>query len=364
MIHLLRLIDRHKRKFRFAAVLIIIAALFVLGWQGGEDYVTNIYTELLGVVVSAGVTVVIVDSAYERQARIRLQRDLVNDAGSRSNDIAMHAIDRLRQNGWLTGSRGALRSADLRSANLQTVDMRLDDAGFPGDPSIIKRLGFKTLAKRHGTNLENAQLFRANLRRANLFFASLEKAILIQTDLTKVEAMLANLESASLFAAVMVEADFSRANLKNADLSRANLRGADLSYADLRGALMKSYHAPNSSSREGSSGDLSEGLEQFVHQLSIEMIRVLETAGQNAPENPLGWGADLRGANLQGAQLHDAIMDDVLLPDGTRYSSEMGADELLRFTDENHSDYDKTRDSINEFRRSVGLAELGGSSLS
>ena len=133
-----RFLDQRGKRFwwtvRFVFVGLIALAVFVLGWIGGSDYVTNIYTELIGVIISIGVTVVIVDQFYERRDRERekeqaqreeerrteeLKRRLVRDAGSRSNDVAIAAIDELREREWLEGDKGLLKGADLWKTNLK-----------------------------------------------------------------------------------------------------------------------------------------------------------------------------------------------------------------------------------------------------
>ena len=107
-----RFLDRRGRRFGWTGRLVLIAliaiAIFVLGWKGGEDYVTNIYTELIGVILSTGVTVVIVDQFYERRDReLRkeqqrrdkesrtqaLKERLLGEVDSEVNQIALRAID-------------------------------------------------------------------------------------------------------------------------------------------------------------------------------------------------------------------------------------------------------------------------------
>lgn len=107
----------------------------------------NIVTEALGVVTSVVISVFAIDRIYERRAEMRrteeLKRRLVVDAGSRSNDIALSAIEHIHAKDWLTGESGVLRNARLDYAELQNADLR-------------------------GADLQGALLTHANLEEAKL----------------------------------------------------------------------------------------------------------------------------------------------------------------------------------------------------
>jgi len=215
-------LDRRGKRFwwliRSVLVAIIGLAIYELGRIGGKDYVTNIYTELIGVVVSIGITVVIVDRYYERrdlerekESRQRaeeqqnndLKRRLVWEVGSGSNEFAKNAIGQMRYEGWLTGKNGLLKGEFLSNANLQ-----------------------------------NANLRNANLRRADLQDALLYKADLSYSKLRKANLRGAKLQGAYLFSVSLHGADFSHANLQGAKLTGANLRRAKLMFADFQGAFL------------------------------------------------------------------------------------------------------------------------------
>lgn len=351
-------IEQHRVLSRALVIALIVVAIFILGWQGGEDYVTNIYTELVGVIISAGVTVVIVDRAYERQSRIRLQRDLVQEAGSRSNDIVIYAIERLRKHGWLSGPSGLLKGADLRNANLQRADMRLESPAYGLESLLIRTYGAKTVAQQYGTNLEGAQLFRANLQQANLFCASLQEAIMNQANLTLASALGANLESAQLAGAVLIGADLSWANLTNADLRQTNLQCADLHRANLTGAVLQPFTPQRPNGSEDALNDKPNAPETAYNEDFDEFMEMSLEAGPDAPRDASRYGADLRGADLRGADLTGSKLESVFLPDGTLYSSNMDTDRLRAFTDTDHTDFQPTLNRINQYRRENGFTEI------
>ena len=222
MIHSIRSFrDRRGKRFWWLVRLLLIAlitlAIFLLGWIGGSDYVTNIYTELIGVTLSTGVTVVIVDQFYERRDRERqtneLKERLVQEARSRSNPRAIAAIEQLREKGWLVGDKGLLKGAYLAGADLQNADLNK--------------------ANLHGADLQNAKLQKVlmsagNLQDANLRFVSLQRARLWE----------ANLQDTKLWKADLQEAKLFKANLQNADLLGAYLQGATVRNANFSDATL------------------------------------------------------------------------------------------------------------------------------
>lgn len=130
--------------------------------------------------------------------------------------------------GW-ENMKASLDYADLKGANLKSVDLRCADLA--------------------GANLENANLKGADLSGANLRFACLKDTNLLGTNLY--EARLewvnlwganleeANLERANLWSAFITDTNFFRANLEYANLQLADLRWANLQMANLTGANLK-----------------------------------------------------------------------------------------------------------------------------
>jgi hypothetical protein len=183
--------------------LLIGAALFT-----GENplikdtgYWTNAFTEAISVMA----TVILIGKWTEQRAETRridqLKKDLVRNAGKRSNSVALDAIDDLRHEGWLCGENGLLKNQNLTRANLS--DANLWEANLSGAVSTFANFSFATLsgANLSGAILEHASLTDAKLGQSNLSFALLR-----------------------------------RANLSGADLLIADLSGADLCNADLTNA--------------------------------------------------------------------------------------------------------------------------------
>ena len=107
-----------------------------------QDFHMNLFTEAAGIVV----TVFVVNRWYAHREQENLKRRLTREAGSRSNDIAVSAVEWMRSEGWLKGKDGLLKGAALIEANLENA-----------------HLG--------GANLEGAELALANMQRTNLWDA-------------------------------------------------------------------------------------------------------------------------------------------------------------------------------------------------
>lgn len=278
-----RFVNQRRKRFwwtiRFALVALIASAIFMLGWKGGADYVTNIYTELIGVVISIGFTVVFVDRYYANRKESRqsavLKRRLVREAGSRSNDIAIAAIDELQDKGWLQDDDSLLKEAELYKAALQKANLSycnlvrtvfymaiLQDANLAG--SNLYEASF------NDANLRRAQLLGADLRKARLSQAALHDAELYQTDLTgavMIGALFqrAFLDSTNLKGSNLHHDDFTDANLSNADLRGAKVFDADFTNANLMGARLP----------DGSFGTTSK-MERFTNRYHPKFEQTLQ----------------------------------------------------------------------------------------
>lgn len=164
------------------------------------DYYANASTEL----TSIAITVLLIDTLNRRReehvSRLRELEQLTRQLGSGVNEVAKHAAEELRAEGWLTD--GTLQESDLRVANL-----------------------------------EDAKLWEADLQGANLQWAKLKRANLNRSMLVGANLMQSNLQTARLSGA-----DLRQANLIEAKLYRANLRGAQLDHADLTGAHLEGAH--------------------------------------------------------------------------------------------------------------------------
>ena len=287
-----KFIGRNKISFRIVVVILIVIAIFALGLFGGEDYVTNLYTELIGVTLSIGVTVVIVE-------RLNLKRRLVREAGSHANDIAISAIDQLREEGWLTGDNGLLKGVDLS-----------------------------------GANLENADLRGANLGWTNLKDADLRSAKLIGTDLRDTDLRFADLESANLS-----HAKLNSAKLFGANLQKTKLYGADFMLADLRNADLRWAEISMTKLGEKQQG----GADVFKDIPPPAKLRHVELQG-----------AYLEGAILPSQRYQDAIPPHesylycAVLPDEEKYTP---ATDMKKYTDPQHSEFQETLDEIEKIHQ-------------
>lgn len=303
---------RHSLRFDLLYGVVFLVIGVHLGsrlFDGGRDYFMNLFTEAMGVVG----TVILVNRWYghrreERQAREeerQLQerkRRLAREAGSRSNDIAIAALEQLSDNRWLEGDDGLLKGAFLSKASLQNA--RLSRA-----------------------NLEGSRMWNANLLKADLYDVNLQGAELRGANLKEATLFDANLQGADLRLANLQDARMSKANLRESDLVEANLQDAGLLTTDMQGAVLR--HA------------------------NLQGAKMWEANLQ---------GADLRYANLQEAYLSisrsrdNQVLDKVaILPDGTNYSEDT---DMGKFTDPNHPEFDATLVRINEIRKAMKLDDI------
>ena len=212
----------HKEYKWHYVVMLVVVALAVGIWIGAaafaEDitgYWMNLATEGMGVVVSIAVTVIVIDRIYERRDRQRLKARLLREAGSRSNDIAISAVEWLSAEDLLKGENGLLKEATLVHANLRNANL--------------------WFANLHGTSL-----IGANLQKAVLTGARLKDTCLFGAELQEAQLSGAKLQRATLSYANAQGADLANANLQGARLDGTDLMGADLREANLEGATYRS----------------------------------------------------------------------------------------------------------------------------
>jgi len=169
---------------RFAVTLLTSGLALVvwgldLDWPGSlEALVRHEFGNWAPGLVIDGMLLWVVNSIFRRQERSRTLAQLA----SLSNEFALDAVRRSRDEGWLTD--GSLRGRDLSKAALARAD--LADADLRG-------------ASLASVDLSDACLQHADLRETNL----------------------------------------EGANLRNADLRWCRLTGASLRWADLRGAWLE-----------------------------------------------------------------------------------------------------------------------------
>ncbi len=335
-------IIRHKRLFAALYVILTVVwflAGFFLPFNDSEhtEYVINLYTETFGVLLGIGATVFIIDQIYERRdwereqemARREKERQtqelkerLVWEAGSRSNNIAISAIEQLRLKGWLTGDDGLLKRVDLTDANLQGAN--LSDANLEGMNLSGSNL---TGADLHGANLTRATLNSTNLQEATLLGANLQEAEFINVNLQKAVLLAANLQGATFHRGKFQSADLRQAGLQNAQLTLVNLCDAVLSGANLQWTTWAAI--------------VSQGAGFLCANLQDATLREVNLER-----------ADLRGAYLRGLKLTQVKLQEATLPDGTSFTSDK---DMCRFIDEDEPEYGATLEKIESIRSKASL---------
>lgn len=302
-----RLIDKHTTFFSRLlivvgiltfAVFLITIVVFGPSWFGFDDndYGTNIYTELFGVLLSVFISVVIVGGWTEWRLTRQLRERLKREARSRSRDIAISAIESLRDKGWVTGEQSLLRGEDLSEVNLQNVVMP-------------------------HTNLTWVNFTRANLSDATMIRANLQHAIL------------------------------RGANLSGAKLSEAKLQGASMDFVILKGAFL------NGAELQGNNLILSKLQMSDLRGACLEETRMWATnlEGVNMRAANLK-RADLRGAYLKGATLpKKENLEGTILPDSKTFTANCDYENLDRFTDPEHARFNEASAKAEKFRQEKRL---------
>lgn len=140
--------------------------IFITGERLG--YVTNVFTEGISIFL----TVVALGFWHNQRERENLKQQLLRKARSRSQAVAVDAIDDLRYYGWLH----LLKGTDLYRGNLGGADFY--NADLSG--ADLGRVNFQN------ARLSEANLTGATLRRSDLRGARLRGAILVGADLRDV----------------------------------------------------------------------------------------------------------------------------------------------------------------------------------
>lgn len=280
---------------------VYVCAACLLGIFGIADtgltvFWKNLFTVAFEILVGAGVTIFFIDRLNDYRATESLKRQLIREAGSRSNDIALSAVDQLRDKEWLVGSNGLLKGLKLLDAELGKAN--LENANLEG-------VNFAR------ATLSNAKLTRANLREANLNLVTLRWTLLNGADLERAR-----------LGAYMDHADLSYANLKYADIDEAELLHGCVQVSDLSFARII-----DSDMHE------TDFLGSIFHNTIFENVNLA--------------GARFLAADLLGAELINVRLEDAIMPDDVKYSSEI---DLKRYTCHEHREYQAVRRKINEIR--------------
>ncbi len=297
-------------------VTAVVVALGIGIWIGAaifaEDstgYWMNLATEGMGVIVGIAITALVIDRINERRGRQRLMARLIVDAGSRSNDKAIDAIEQLRRMGWLIGSNGVLAGAYMKYANLQRADLS-------------------------NANLKAADLQEANLQEATLDNAVLQSAGLGSADVSGARAFRIDLHRAFMMQAKLQRARFTGGTMRNINLDFADLQSAELTKVDLQEASMHSAQLQGSS--------------LWQSNLNNAMLKDANLTGAN-----------LQLANLQGVAFSSAYHlngetrnPGSILPDGTIFQNGVN---LEKFTDPTHPEFKPVLERVNALRKEMHL---------
>ena len=362
--------------------LSLLLGLFGLIESSFPDSLKRLFAVAFEVFLGAGVTILFIDRLNAYRNRKDLQRRLIREAGSRSHDVAISAVEWMDREGWLTGEDGLLKGANLREARLK--DARMEGANLEG-------------ANLELADLSKVRLKAAKLRDATLKFAKLHNAKLNEAEMQSAKCHGAEMPDARLGGACLEDADLSYACLEGASLQGACFKGADLHKAKLSGAFLWDADFYNADLR------FSELREAEYHKeaiwekaklgfVNLEGVDFSDTNMKGADfesanlENADLSGTNLQDANLRGAKLRGAdfrifeglrnafagdtapniedLPDEEIahktnwlgatLPDGTKFTDGTAFKAIQRFTDPQYPLFAATLAKVESIRNPMG----------
>lgn len=245
-------------------------------------FIDGIWPEVLGTSVAVALIYQLDRWRDDRREKNRLKKELIWQATSRSRDVAVSALDRIRLEGWLQGEDSVLKGIDFGHLDPKWDEAELTKANLQGAKLRAAKM---QQSKLQGANFESADLTWANFYRANMGDIILRGAYMSSTKLQNT---------------LLWYSDMRGCDCSLSDLQEANLAGAKMQWSDLRGSNF-----------------------QNAYMFLVNLFG-----------SHLG-GANLTGAYLLGADIEDVVWVDKLfgpaiLPDGTVYEKD---EDLQRFVD-------------------------------
>ena len=312
--------------FIYACVSLLLG-LFGLSDLAVPEFWKSFSIVAFEVFAGAGVAVLFIDRFNAHRAQENLKHRLIREAGSRSHDVAISAVEWIDREGWLTGEEGLLKGANLQEAQLQGA--WIDGANMEG--ALLRKADLRG-AKLEGAWLRTAQmpearLYRARLRGAKMQHAYLGSAYAERADFSHTCLKCATLDFMCLRDANLNDACLAKASMKQAKLHGAALIGADLSGAILIAAKLKNALYLNQAKWENAKlryvdlqgVDFSDANMEGA-DLECANLEEADLCGTNLQ------GANLLGANLRGAKINqfdppeESIFDMPGFEDGPVYS--------------------------------------------
>ena len=125
--------------FLFFVYVCVTSLLCMLGFGniGIAGFWKRLFTVSFEVLVGAGVTIFFIDRLNAHRERESLKRRLIREAGSRSQDIAISAVEWMDREGWLRGEDGSFEGGEFargpvaRGAIRRSESRRCEFGGLP-----------------------------------------------------------------------------------------------------------------------------------------------------------------------------------------------------------------------------------------
>lgn len=322
-------IYRHGSFFFFIYVCVAcLLGIFGIADTGFTVFWRNLFTIAFEILVGAGVTIFFIDRLNDHRATENLKRRLIREAGSRSHDIAISAIEWMDREGWLRGRDGLLQDERLRKARL--MDAPLNCANLES-------------AELQSANLSGAELKNTNLKGANLTDAILDNAKLNEGQLQCAIMIGTTLKSAHLIEANLQGTTMTRVDVEDALFYRADFTGATLlKMVNLRCAYFSVWEDDFVLSEDS----YEEALKRNAN-LECARLHGADLNGVNLRmvnmKGAILWSADLRGAKLTGTDLSNADLRGVLLEGVVIHGVKDRMVEGARWTEAPDDGYNNTR---------------------
>ena len=287
--------------YAFSGFLLGIFTMPVVNLIRSTNEVTMaLAPEAIGIVF----TVFVIDRLASNRSREELIERLHIDLLSTSNDKVVSAIERLRYEGELDTNFVAGKKAERTNwTNVFIGGMNFQGAYM--EYGIFEKATSRTINQQANPG-HREEWIKADFRNTNLYKANFRNAQVSECDFRNCRASRAFFDFAD-----MTDTRFDDAYLRNCQFVRADLYGTIFEFADI------------------SSGDFSRAYMQYPYFV---------------------------GANLIGADFETAIISgEITLPNGEMTSD---IDELEKFTNKQHPDFQSTLSQINEIRVKNGRDEI------
>ncbi|MEO1162794.1 MAG: pentapeptide repeat-containing protein [Chloroflexota bacterium] len=285
---------------------------------------TDFYANASSELISISITVLILDTLNKRRANEDRKSELFRKAKSRSNILAIDAVDQiLHEKLWKAFCE-----------NYKNMHNKTNLSNVQWEGANLNRI-----------NLENTTLMNANLKSANLNNAILTNVYLCNSNLEYTDLSFSNLKYANLSEVNAKHSNLHFAHLEHSDLLGAHFEHANLSETQLCFAKLFSAHLEHTDLTRANLDNVDFTFAHLEHA-DLRLARIENTnLSQTKFNNSNLFMASLRGSkNIETAEFNEKTV----LPDANNVGNFLqpkfdkfwtqGTD-MTRYTDPEHPDF-------------------------